>query len=64
MQLQTFHGQKTFRGALIAFLGDTPAANYVGGFKESVGGAMRMCRTCHCSKTEERNEMINKVKKC
>ena len=55
MQFQTFHGQKTFRGALIAFLGDTPAANYIGGFKEGVGGAMRMCRTCYCSKTDEQN---------
>ena len=55
-----FHGQKTFWGALIAFLGDIPAANYVGGFiKEGVGGSMRMCRTCYCSKTDEQNVHTN-----
>ena len=35
-----------FRGALIAFVGDTPAINMVGGFKEGVGMAMRKCRHC------------------
>ena len=33
-------------GALIAFVGDTPAVNMAGGFKEGVGGAMRKCRHC------------------
>lgn len=33
-------------GCLVAFLGDTPAAALVGGFKEGVGGAVRGCRTC------------------
>ena len=28
------------------FLGDTPAASLVGGFKEGVGGAFKCCRTC------------------
>ena len=28
-----------FRAALVAFCGDTPASNFIGGFKESVGGA-------------------------
>lgn len=36
----------TFRGSLVAFLGDTPAVNMVGGFKEGVGMAMRKCRHC------------------
>lgn len=35
-----------FYGSLIAFLGDTPAAGLVGGFKEGVGAATRGCRSC------------------
>ena len=34
------------KGRLIAFVGDTPAVNLVGGFKEGVGMAMRKCRHC------------------
>lgn len=37
---------KTFYGCLVAFLGDTPAAGLVGGFKEGVRGSYRVCRTC------------------
>ena len=33
-------------GTLVAFVGDTPAVNLAGGFKEGVGGAMRKCRHC------------------
>lgn len=33
-------------GTLVAFVGDTPAVNMVGGFKEGVGMAMRKCRHC------------------
>ena len=33
-------------GTLVAFVGDTPAVNMAGGFKEGVGGAMRKCRHC------------------
>ena len=33
-----------FKGTLLAFVGDTPAVNLVGGFKEGVGMAMRKCR--------------------
>ena len=39
-------GNRTFKGALLAFLADTQAAHLVGGFKKSVGLAYRMCRTC------------------
>ena len=35
-----------FRGTLVAFVGDTPAINMVGGFKEGVGFALRKCRQC------------------
>ena len=33
-------------GFLVVFLGDTPAAQSVGGFKEGVGAARKPCRTC------------------
>ncbi len=38
-------------GTLVAFVGDTPAVNQVGGFKEGVGIAMRKCR--HCMATHD-----------
>ena len=38
--------QYHIKGRLIAFVGDTPAVNLVGGFKEGVGMAMRKCRQC------------------
>lgn len=42
--------QHSVQGTLVAFLGDTPAVNMVGGFKEGVGNAMRKCR--HCMATD------------
>ena len=36
--------------ALAAFCGDTPASNFIGGFKESVGGAYKGCRECMATK--------------
>ena len=36
-------------GVLIAFVGDTPAANKVGGFKEGVAMAERKCRHCNAT---------------
>ena len=36
----------SIKGTLIAFIGDTPAVNMAGGFKEGVGGVMRKCRHC------------------
>lgn len=44
--MDCFGSKKCFRGALIAFIGDTPASGLVGGFKEGVGGALRCCRSC------------------
>ncbi len=35
----------------MAFVGDTPAVNQVGGFKEGVRMAMRKCR--HCMATHD-----------
>lgn len=44
--------QKTNRyyGFLAMCLGDTPALNWLGGFKESVSKANKYCRTCNISK--------------
>ena len=38
--------QRTFRGALLAFLGDNLASNDLGGFKKSFSFSFRCCRTC------------------
>lgn len=35
------------RGAVVAVSADTPASNYLGGYKEGVGGALRKCRHCN-----------------
>ena len=35
-----------FQGALLAFIGDTPANNRIGGYKESVSKSYRKCRQC------------------
>ena len=41
------HGESVrFQCALVAFIGDTPAANRVGGFKELVSRSFRKCRQC------------------
>ena len=41
------HGKEMwFQGALLAFIGDTPANNRIGGYKESVSKAYRLCRQC------------------
>ena len=39
-------GQVKLRGAVLAFLADTPASHASAGFKEGVGGARRKCRHC------------------
>ena len=36
-------------GSLVMVLGDTPAAQWIGGFKEGVGFAYHSCRTCNAS---------------
>ena len=33
-------------GAVVCLVGDIPASNFVGGFKEGVGFALRKCRAC------------------
>lgn len=44
-----FGNGRIHRGWLLAFLGDTLASNVVGGFKEGVGFAHRICRTCEAT---------------
>ena len=42
----------TYHGALLAFLADTKAAHLLGGFKESMSFAYRICRSCMITKDE------------
>lgn len=46
MEINYFGTIQLFKGYLVAFLGDTPAAGLAGGFKEGVGSARRCCRNC------------------
>ena len=41
---------QTFKGSLLAFLGDNLASNDIGGFKKSFSFAFRSCRTCLATK--------------
>ncbi len=50
--MQVEGSEYTFEGVLVAFLGDTPAANKVGGFKEGVALALRKCRQCLATDVE------------
>ena len=36
----------TLHGAVLCMLGHTPASNFLGGFKEGVGFALRKCHRC------------------
>jgi hypothetical protein len=42
----------TLKGGLVAFAGDTLAANAIGGFKEGVGFAHKICRTCEATSAQ------------
>ena len=46
---RVFGGHVRLRGAVLAFLADTPASNVGAGFKESVGGARKKCRHFHAT---------------
>ena len=39
-------GDTVLHGSLICVLGDTPASNFIAGFKEGVGFSLRKCRMC------------------
>ena len=54
-------GQKlTVYGSLVMVLGDTPAAQWIGGFKEGVGFANHGCRTCNASATTMKYQFLAK----
>ena len=44
-----------FRGALLAFLGDNLASHLVGGFKESISFALRICQSCMITNDQSAN---------
>lgn len=43
---------KYFRGGAVLWTGDTLGSNFLGAFKEGVGGALRICRHCMATKQE------------
>ena len=61
----------TFLGALLAVIADTLASHQLGGFKESMSWALRICRSCMATKetialhfVEERFELRTALKHC
>ena len=44
--------ERTYQGAMLAFLADNLTSHMLGGFKESFSFALRMCRTCMVTKDE------------
>ena len=46
-----------FHGAIVSMFGDTPASNFVAGFKEGVGFALRKCRMCMAT-TDDISEKV------
>jgi len=47
-------GTTVIQGGLVAFAGDTLASNFIGGFKEGVGFAKRICRTCETTASQSK----------
>ena len=43
--------KRTFFGGLVAFLADNLAAHTLGGFKQSMSFALRICRSCYTTRT-------------
>lgn len=50
----------TLHGALVCVCGDIPASNFLGGFKEGVGFALRKCRQCLCTKEDFKKNVSQK----
>ncbi|XP_028419229.1 uncharacterized protein LOC114544960, partial [Dendronephthya gigantea] len=46
-------------GDLLLWTGDTLGSNYVSGFKEGVGGALRICRHCMGTRLETNNKFLS-----
>jgi len=54
------HGQsRLIHGGLLMVCADTPAAHWLGGFKEGVGFAHKICRSCDASETSMRTNMLS-----
>jgi len=51
----------SYFGILKICLGDTPALNWIGGFKESVSKAYKYCRTCEAIKGPNNSIQFNSV---
>ena len=52
------HGQERHLwGGLVLWTGDTLGSNCVSGFKEGVGGALRICRHCMGTKEETKQKV-------
>ena len=50
--------EHTFYGAVLAFLADTLAAHCLGGFKESMSFALRVCRSCMTTTQQMQNVFV------
>jgi hypothetical protein len=54
------HGEyHNIQGALVSVFGDTLAAHWLGGFKEGVAFAQKMCRNCECRGREMRTVFLS-----
>lgn len=51
---------KTYYGTLYYVIGDTPATQLLGGFKEGVSMAKKPCRTCNITIDELGNHLSDK----
>ena len=51
--------QQMYFGSLLMMTGDTLASNWIGGFKEGVGGAYKFCRTCEVTKETKTTSFIH-----
>ena len=57
--LVTINGQVyMIQGALVALVGDTPAVNLAGGYKEGVGQALRKCRQCMATDSQIQSQVL------
>ena len=41
------------------YMGDTPASNYIAGFKEGVGFSLRKCRMCLATGSDISEKVMN-----
>ena len=49
----------TVYGGVICIVGDVPASNFIGGFKEGVGFSLRKCRRCLATKFDINSKVYN-----